>query len=132
MGRLAGIGLCVLAGCGRPGCDVRPVEQATPGAAGLGDLAPSDGLGAHWAFDDFTSLGTPDTSGNGHDASCAVGQCPASGTGIAASDMMFDGHTSCLTVPTLASWSAAQLTISAWIRSPAMQGPIVVHESSNG
>jgi sialidase-1 len=73
-----------------------------------------------------------DVSGNSNAATCAAGQCPGVVAGISGNAMMFDGATACFNVPSLASWMPTAFTISAWIKSSTMVGPIVVHESSSG
>ena len=102
-----------LMGCGRIGYD-----------------GPTDeGLIAYWSFDD-TDLAT-DVMGI-NDMTCEGAECPMSGDGVVGGAGVFDGASSCGSVPTLEDWSSPSFTISAWAKSPGMNGPVVVHESGSG
>jgi hypothetical protein len=107
--------------------------QWPDGAAAPIDAAVA-GLVAYWPMDQFIP-GQPsggrfvDVIG-AHDAMCTT--CPTVTTGVVDNAAVFDGQTSCLTVPTLGGWVDSSFTISAWVQSTNRNGPIVVHESSNG
>ena len=123
-----------LVGCGRFGFDSGAVTSAPDAEVdGAADAAPDAaqatavGLVAHWSFD----ADLLDDSGNSYAASCS-GTCPSTTAGILGNARAVNGTSSCLGVTALASWSSPAFTISAWVKSAAMQGPIVVHESQSG
>ncbi len=130
MGRLRAWPWLVLAGCGRLGFGAQPPQPDA--APGIDAPAPTTtGLVAYWTMDDVTNLATTDAFG-GNTATCTSGTCPTIAPGIVGNAAVFDGTTSCLTVASLTGWADATFTISAWVRSPGMSGPVVVHESSSG
>ncbi len=119
--------LC-LAACGRLGFDPAAGGGPTtpPGVDANSGGPTAVGLIAYWPMDTAGSFA--DLVGT-HDATCTAGACPTSMAGVVGGAAMFDGTSSCLTVPSLATWADTSFTISAWIQAPAMSGPVVVHES---
>lgn len=135
MGLIRALPWLVLAACGRFGFGPQPDQPqpdaapAAPDSAIDGPTATTAGLIAYWTMDDASSVS--DMFG-GNTATCASGSCPKAATGIIGGALAFDGAKSCLTVPSLAGWADATFTISAWVLSPGMSGPVVVHESMSG
>jgi sialidase-1 len=119
--------------CGRLGFSGEPPTGT--GGGGGGSVTPDApapvptvvGLVAYWPFD--TASQWPDTAG-GNMATCNAGACPATIPGVIGNAADFNGTTSCLSVASLAGWNDRMFTISAWVRSSAMSGPIVVHEEA--
>ena len=91
-------------------------------------MAPTQNLIAYWPFDTNT---TDDVVGS-NSATCLGGTCPAFQPGVVGNAARFDGTANtCLDVPSLNAWQASAFTISAWVKSAALDGPVVVHESIN-
>ncbi len=103
-----------LMGCGRLGYDGAPTDI---------------GLVGHWPFDDAVLL--TDAFG-GNDITCDGAECPTSSGGVLGGGASFDGSSSCANVPTMADWMSPELTMSAWVKTTTMTGPVVVHESGDG
>jgi len=144
MGLAARIAPCVLlVACGRLGFQNQPAETGgetvdapitspPPSDAVMLPIAPSSGLVAHWAFDTWNAMTSPeDVSGNNADCSATTG-CPTQVAGVLGNAAQFDGSKACLDVAGLASWADPQFTISAWVKSSSSSGPVVVHESDSG
>lgn len=133
MGRAAIALLVVIGGCGRLGFDdhfASGDDQAVPDGSPAMAMAPTAGLIAYWPFDSLAGEATADVVG-GNTATCATGACPVIQAGVVAGALAFDGASTCLEVPSLTSWSNDQFTISAWVMSADLDGPVVAHEGYN-
>jgi hypothetical protein len=143
----AGVSIAVTAlaaGCGRMGFDSVP-SPGSPGSPGSPDspdaapgtasgamiVAPTQNLIAAWSLDSFAGTTAADDIG-AHPATC-VGACPPLQPGKFGMAAAFDGTSSyCLDVSSMQSWPATAFTVSAWVSSANLDGPIVAHESSSG
>jgi hypothetical protein len=122
----------LLAGCGRLGFGGLGTGGDTPDSSAVA-MAPTQNLIAYWPFDSIVGNAADDMVG-GNSATCFGGTaCPALAPGIVGNAAVFDGAANmCLDVASLNAWSATAFTISAWVKSAALDGPVVVHEGYSG
>jgi hypothetical protein len=109
----------MVAGCGRMGFDPGSSDDgADGGIIPNQDQSPTTGLVAYWGFEDLNTSGAMSTSSSDM-AACQTGECPTPVAGALGAAASFNGVTSCLHIPSLASWSATELTLSAWVYIPS-------------
>ena len=74
---------------------------------------PTEGLVAHWTFDNMTATGAMSVVSS-DEAVCAAGECATTVAGVAGVAARFDGANTCYRVPSLAGLDTSSYTVSLW------------------
>jgi hypothetical protein len=120
VGRLAA--LLLLAGCGRIGFGVSSVGPDASSDVAIDAPGLPSGLVAWFQLDDPAGTTFVDSLG-GPAGSCTAGTCPTPTAGHLGGAFLFDGVSSCISVPDAGqlAMTQAQVTIAIWARQDALQ-----------
>jgi len=123
--------LIIAGGCGRLGFDdSNNMDPMAPAPGIPNQTPPTEGLLAHWTFDNMTATGAMSVT-SPDEATCATGECAAAVPGVAGVAAQFDGVNTCYHVPSLASLDTSSYTISLWanLTTTALDQPMVMRYS---